>query len=477
MTISSVRFLLFLAAVCLLYFAAPQRFRGLVLLIANYIFYALWQPAFGLLLLLGTAISYGCALATDKELLGRRRLWTALGVCYLIGVLFVYKYLDFFCVSILSLTGFESGLVLPIGISFYTFSAAGYLFDVYRKKCAAERNFVCLAAALSFFPSILSGPINRMRELLPQLKAPQGFSYERMKHGLFRFAVGAVKKLVLADTLAVFVNTAYGDIASFSGGNLLIAAVFYSLQIYFDFAGYSDMAIGAAEILGFKLGENFNAPYLTRSVKEFWKNWHISLTSWFREYLYFPMGGSRKGKCRTYLNVMTVFAVSGLWHGADMSFMLWGALNGAYQVVGQMTDACRKALRKRLHISEDSKVLALIQGLFSFALITAAWVFFRADGLGDAVFVLKRIALILRDGWGVQAITALGSVRQLVLVLLLTAVFTLADYLSLKGKSYDGIEKTSFRYWIALSLMAAFIFVFGVYGDGFDAQSFVYFRF
>jgi len=481
MTISSLKFILFLAAVGILYYALPHKLKRYVLLIASYIFYILWQPAFGLLLLLGSTVSYFAALASEKELLGRKRLWTVLGAVYLFGVLFVYKYLDFFCTTLLSLIGspksFESGLLLPIGISFYTFSAAGYLFDVYGGKMRAERSFTDLALGLSFFPSILSGPINRVRELLPQIKAPAAFDYTRMKHGLFRFAIGAVKKLVLADTLAILVNAAYGDLYSCTGGTLLIAVIAYSLQIYFDFAGYSDMAIGAAEILGFTLNENFDAPYLTRHVKDFWKRWHISLTSWFREYLYFPLGGSRRGKWRTYLNVMIVFAVSGLWHGAALTFVFWGLLNGAYQVLGQLTEPSRRGLRSRLGISENNALLAAVQCAISFTLITAAWVFFRAESFADAMFIIKRILLILRDGFGAQSLAALGSMRQLVLTAALTLLFTVLDFLSIRGKSCDGIGKTSLVYWLSLALIAAFIFVFGVYGDAFDAQSFVYFKF
>ncbi|MBR1457248.1 MAG: MBOAT family protein, partial [Oscillospiraceae bacterium] len=339
MSISSVRYLLFLAAVTAAYFLLPKNRRALFLLLASYVFYALWRPAFCLLLLSGTAVSWACALAWEDRRLGRGTLWLALGALWLFGVLFVYKYLDFFVNTALRLAGrpadFSGGLLLPVGISFYTFSAASYLFDLGRGKLRAERSFARYALFVAFFPSILSGPINRAGRLLPQIREPEDFSWLRMKRGLLRFAAGAVKKLVLADTLAILVNGVYAAPESASRPALALAMLAYSLQIYFDFAGYTDMALGSAQILGYALDENFRAPYLTRSVRDFWRRWHISLTSWLRDYVYFPLGGSRYGARRAALNVLAVFAVSGLWHGADGSFIVWGLLNGAFQVLGE----------------------------------------------------------------------------------------------------------------------------------------------
>ena len=480
MTLSSFKFVVFLAAVTIIYFLLPKKIRKFFLLISNYIFYMLWQPAFGLLLLAGTTVTFLCARAYEIRFLHRGKLWIVLGQLYLFGLLFLYKYLEFFCSVTLGLAGVELSipeLVLPIGISFYTFSASAYLFDVYRGKIPAEHSIIYFAVFLSFFPSILSGPINRAQSLLPQIRESCGFDYLRFKQGLLRFAVGAVKKLVLADTLAIYINAVYSDVSAYSGTGLALAAVMYSLQIYFDFAGYTDMALGAAKILGFELCENFKAPYLARNIKDFWKRWHISLTSWFRDYLYFPMGGSRVSKARTYFNVMVVFAVSGLWHGAAMNFVVWGLLNGLYQVIGQVLLPARLGLHKALHIKEDSRVLVLIQIAFTFALSTLAWIFFRAASLSEAVYIIRQIALSAVNGISGTGILSTLSIKQIAMVAFCLAVFTVQDIFCICGKKLPDISEHSFRYWLVLSFIAVFICIFGVYGEGFDPQAFVYFRF
>ncbi len=475
MSLSSVRYILFLTAVAVVYFLLPARARRGFLLAASYAFYAMLQPTFCVLLAASTLISWLCALGFERHWLGRDRLWIYLGVLYLFGVLFLYKYLDFFCNTALSLLGrtadFHSGWLLPVGISFYTFSAASYLFDVRSGKLAAEKNLTDYALFVAFFPSVLSGPINRAPRLLPQIKDPKALSYPDVKKGLLRFTTGAVKKLVLADTLGIFVNAVYADLQARSGGVLALAAVAYSLQIYFDFSGYTDMAVGSARILGYELPENFRAPYLVCRVKDFWKNWHISLTSWFRDYIYFPLGGSRVPKWRAYLNVMVVFAVSGLWHGADGSFIIWGFLNGLYQVIGRITEPLR--------IKKKSPFLSVVRCGITFILITVAWVFFRADSTADALYIIRSILLIPVRGAGDLALHEFIGMRQLALAALCTAVFTLDDlHVVRNGESaLAGLEDKSLSYWLTLVFAAVFIAVFGVYGKGFNAQSFVYFNF
>lgn len=476
MSLSSASYILFLAAVAVVYFSLPKKGRAPFLLAASYLFYGLWRPAFALLLASATLVSWLCALGCSRRAPGRRELWIWLGALYLFGLLFLYKYLDFFVSSFLSLTGgsgeFESGLLLPVGISFYTFSAASYLFDVKNGRIEAEKNLLHYALFTAFFPSVLSGPINRAGKLLPQIRETPDFSYAGMKKGLFRFAVGAAKKLVLADTLGILVNGVYGDIAAQGGGMLALAAAAYSLQIYFDFAAYTDMALGSAEILGYELGENFRAPYLVTSVRDFWKNWHISLTSWFRDYVYFPLGGSRCSRVRAYRNVLIVFAVSGLWHGADASFILWGLLNGLYQVAEQ--------LLAPLRIKKKSTLLSLLRGAVTFLLITVAWVFFRADTTADALLILGRIARIPADGVGALSMAGIISTRQLLMAVLCVLLFTLDDlHLVRRGERLLRMtdETRSLVYWLAVAFITAFILVFGVYGKGFDVQSFVYFNF
>lgn len=482
MLFTSWKFILFLAFTLLLFYALPARGQRILLLAANYVFYMWWEPGFGVLLLAGTCVTYLAARAVQSRLGGMRRLWLAVGVVYILGQLAVWKYADFFLETLAALFHTQAipslGLLLPIGISFYSFAAAGYLFDVYRGKLEAERNFLDCALFLSFFPSILSGPIPRARELLPQFKYRHTPSPARMREGLLRFVWGAAKKLVAADSLLVVVNTAYAAPESFTGGQLLFAAAAYSLYIYLDFSAYTDMAVGTGRMLGFELMENFNAPYCARTVQDFWRRWHISLTSWFREYLFFPLGGSRVPKRRMYLNVLIVFAVSGLWHGAAVTFIIWGVLNGVYQIAGQITAAPRRALRGRLGVREDNPLLIAVQIAVVFALMTSAWVFFRADSLDQAVFIIKRILLILKYGFGGQPLTQLGlSPRALALLPAFLAPFVLEDIQKARGRAAPRIADRPYGYCLLLTLLLLFIAVFGSYGAAFDQNEFVYFRF
>jgi len=481
MAFTTLNFILFFAAVCVVYYLLPAALRKYLLLAASYFFYMFAEPTFALLLLAGTLVSWLAALAAEKQLLGAHKLWITLGVLYTFAVLLFFKYAQFFCISLLSLFGVayapEWNIALPLGISFFTFAVSAYLFDIYRGKIKAEKNFINYAVFVAFFPTLLAGPIGKARDFLPQLKSLQGFSSGKLRRGFLRFVVGAAKKMVLADTLAVFVDAAYTDPSAVSGGALLLAAICYSVQIYIDFAAYSDMAIGTAEMLGFTVTENFRAPYLSTSVKVFWQKWHISLTSWFREYLYFPLGGSRKGAVRAMINVLIVFAVSGLWHGAAWTFVVWGLLNGLYQVAGRITEVPRKQLREALKIKEDSKLLILWQGLFTFALITAAWIFFRAATMEQAIYIIKRILLILRDGFGFESIVNVFPKRQLLLAFLTLIPCIIEDIRISRGKYFPVPKFLGWLYWGAILILLLLIAIFGVYGEGFNPQEFVYFNF
>ena len=482
MIFTSVNFILFLALTLILFYIFPVKGQRLVLLAANYVFYMWMKPIFGVFLVAGTVVTYLAARAIQQRVCGVRKIWLALGVVLMLGQLVLFKYADFFLSGVGLLLGWETspklGLLLPIGISFYSFASAGYLFDVYREKMEAERNFIDCALFLSFFPSILSGPIPRGRELLPQFKYRHRMDWEQSRRGLLRFVWGAMKKMVVADTLLVVVNTAYAMPECYTGGQLLFAVICYSLYIYLDFAAYTDMAIGVAWMMGFRLPENFHAPYAARTVQGFWRGWHMSLTGWFREYLFFPLGGSRVPKWRTYLNILIVFAVSGLWHGAAMTFVVWGVLNGVYQVVGQLTSGYRMALKRRLHIKENAPILVAIQILLVFAFVTAAWVFFRANSLDQAMFVIKRILLILRDGFGTASLLDLGlSKRRLVVLALSLIPMVVEDVRKARGCKPLELENKPYRYCLALAVLLVVITVFGAYGAEFDQSEFVYFKF
>ena len=482
MLFTSMPFILFLSVVTVLFYLLNTKGQRVFLLLANYVFYMWWAPKFGLLLLFGTVMTYLLARAMQRRLFGRHKYWLVLGLVIMLGQLALFKYADFFLSGLAALLRWNEapslGLMLPVGISFYSFSAAGYLFDVYRGKTEAEGNFLTCALALSFFPSILSGPIPRVRELAPQFRFRHTPDWTAMRRGLLRFIWGAAKKLVAADSLLVIINTAYEAPAKYTGGLLLFAAIAYSLYIYLDFSAYTDMAIGVAWILGFELPENFNAPYCARTVADFWRRWHMSLTGWFREHLFFPLGGSRVAQWRVYLNILIVFAVSGLWHGAAMTFVVWGVLNGAFQIAGSITARPRDAIRRTLRIGDNNPLRVAFQIFFVFALMTAAWIFFRADSSGQAMFIIKRILLILRDGFGTMPLTALGvSLRQLYALPVFLAPFVAEEVRKGLGCKPLGLEERPWLYCLSAALLVLVIAIFGAYGAEFDQNEFVYFKF
>lgn len=430
-----------------------------------------------LLLISDSLLTYCFPLAAEHELLGKRKLWAGCGAGIVFATLILFKYMPFLWESVFRLGTLPlPEWVLPLGISFFTFSICGYLFDVGNGKLHAEKKLADFALFAAFFPTLPSGPINRAEVLLPQLKNLPVYDANRTRRGFLRFVLGLAKKLVAADTIALYVDAAYAAPYDVSSGAMLLAALLYSFQIYLDFSACTDMACGCAQMLGFSVQENFRAPYLSRSVRSFWKKWHISLTDWFRQYLYFPLGGSRKGKFRTWLNVLIVFAVSGLWHGAAYTFLLWGLLNGIYQVWELLLTPAGKRLREKLHIREDNRLLALVQGTVTFLFISAAWVLFRSESLNEAVYVGKHILLVFRDGFGAQSAFTLIGDRQLILISVCLLLMLWEDVRIARGKRFM-VEQRPILYWGAILLLALGISFFGVYGIGFDTREFVYFQF
>ncbi len=482
MVLYSFPYILFLSVSATLCRLVGPRRRSVILLAVSWGFYLMSAPRYFPLLLAVTAISYVFGRLIERRTHGRRVL-LCVSLLLLLGTLFVYKYLAFFG-SLLSALFERVGLaplrlpklLLPVGLSFYIFTVSGYLIDVWRGR-PAERRFVDFSLFVSFFPAVLSGPIERSSHLLPQLKARRAATGADVKNGVTRILTGLAKKLLLADRLAVLVNTAYTAPESFTGVQLLSAALAYSFQIYCDFSAYSDLATGSARLFGIELLENFDAPYLSRSVKGFWRRWHISLSSWFRDYLYFPLGGSRRGCIRTYVNSLIVFAVSGLWHGAAATFVVWGLLNGVYQVTGALSAPWKHRLCAALRIREDALAFRLAQTAITFLLLTAAWVFFRASSLTQALLILRRI-LTMAGGicrWG---LTALGLARIELLVVAFACVgLLLCDTV---GRRHDWAGRLNRSLWpryVVWSALLLAIFVFGAYGTGYDAQEFVYFQF
>ena len=341
MVFNSLDFLFFFPIVVLLYFLLPKRIRYVWLLISSYYFYMCWNVEYAFLLLLSTIITYSCGLLIElvnksSGNAARVKLWKTicltLSILFNCLILFFFKYYDFvfenvreiFCFAGVYINVPKWDVLLPVGISFYTFQTMGYIIDVYRNDIYAEKNFIKYALFVSFFPQLVAGPIERSKNLLTQLSKPTNFNVQNVRCGLFTMAYGLFLKMVVADRIAMTINPILSNYVNMHGMVILMCIILFSFQIYCDFHGYTQIAIGAAQILGYHLQENFNAPYFSGSVKEFWRNWHISLTSWFTDYIYIPLGGNRKGKFRTYINTMIVFLVSGVWHGADWNYILWG---------------------------------------------------------------------------------------------------------------------------------------------------------
>lgn len=482
MSFVSFSYIFFLLAALLLYYLLPGRVKTPVLLLLSYAFYMFSGPAWALLLAFSTLTTYSCALLMGREG-ARRRLWLLVALLLNFGLLFLFKYFNLFAGAAdrlfgllgLSGPGLRLDLALPAGISFFTFQSAGYVMDVYRGKVPPERNLLRYALFVAFFPQLLAGPIGRADRLLPQLSRERRFSDENLKAGCLRILWGSVKKLMIADHLAVVANTAYADVAAHNGGQLLFAALCYSFQIYCDFSAYSDIAIGSARLFGVELTENFRLPYAARSIKEFWQRWHISLSTWFRDYLYFPLGGSRVSKARHCLNLLIVFLVSGLWHGSAWTFVIWGLVHGLLQVAG----VCLKPLRERLYrlVPRENPVLRFLSWLCVFGLVTAAWVFFRADSLTDALRVLRSVSGFFLHPY-VPALSPLGLERGMLLrtgaFLLL---FLLGEWLNERKGFFAWLCRYDVVRYLLYFLLLAYTAIFGAYGSGFNAQDFVYFRF
>jgi len=403
---NSFSFLAFFAALTLVYYVVPHRFRWPLLLVASLYFYATFDPRYLILLFAVTLVAYvGGLLLGTSTAASSRKLVLGISIIAVVGALLFFKYWNFFADSAGAVAAvFEStagfpllptfprlNLILAVGLSFYTFSCLSYLVDVYREQIPVERHFGFFALYVSFFPKLLAGPIERAKPFLGQIREPVRFSAAGISIGLQLMLWGLFKKVVIADRLAIFVDGAYGQAAFASPADLLIATYFFAFQLYCDFSGYSDMAIGASMVLGINLMQNFRRPYLSASTREFWgQRWHLSLASWFRDYIYIPMGGSRVSRLRKHINIMIVFLVSGLWHGAAWTFVIWGGINGLYQVISDLTRGMQQKISGIIRWPNRVRTLASV--LITFHLILPTWVFFRADSFADATTVFTRIA-------------------------------------------------------------------------------------
>ncbi len=402
MLFNSFEFLLFFPVVAALFFASPARFRQAILLVASYYFYMCWKPEYVVLIVASTLIDYFAsrrmAALPDRP---QRRKYLGLSLVSNLGLLFAFKYFNFFNESarvvlnhfniFYDVPAFD--VLLPVGISFYTFQTLSYTIDVYRGELKHEKSLLTFALYVSFFPQLVAGPIERAVRLLPQFHQPVTFDYERLVSGSRLMVWGFFKKVVVADRLAVYVDAIYNNPGDHSGLTIVAATYFFAFQIYCDFSGYSDIAIGTARILGFDLMTNFRRPYLATSISDFWRRWHISLSTWFRDYVYIPLGGNRVSTPRRYANLLITFVVSGLWHGANWTFIVWGGLHGIYLAIAVLSGGLRERIAVSLGVADHKRLRWLWQAVITFHLALIAWVFFRANSMGDAALIFERASV------------------------------------------------------------------------------------
>lgn len=391
MLFNSLSFAIFFPIVFILYWGLPHRYRWVLILAASYYFYMSWNVKYVILILFTTCASYVAGILLEKQSSKRKKqIILTITAVLCLGILFFFKYFNFVSDSIvkvlshfaIQINPITLNLLLPVGISFYTFQTLSYVIDVYRGDLPAEKHFGYYAAFISFFPQLVAGPIERTRNLLPQIKAEHFFNYEKAEYGARLMIWGFFKKLVIADVLLVYVSKVYDDPTQFSGFSLILATLFFTFQIYCDFSGYSDIAIGAAKLLDIDLMINFKSPYFSASIKEFWSRWHISLSTWFRDYVYIPLGGNRVSKIRHNANLIITFLVSGLWHGANWTFVIWGGIHGIGQVI---ENAIIKKKKKIVGVERILRVFVV------FVFAAFAWIFFVSNSLGDACYVINHM--------------------------------------------------------------------------------------
>lgn len=444
MLFNSFEFLVFFPVVTILFFLLPHRFRWLHLLLASCAFYMAFIPAYILILFLTIVIDYIAGIMIENAQGSQRRFYLAMSLVANIGVLAVFKYYNFFIDNVNALLHIGSptaslpllNIILPIGLSFHTFQAMSYTIEVYRGNEKAERHFGIYALYVMFYPQLVAGPIERPQNVLHQFHEKHYFNYSRVVSGLRLMAWGLFKKVVIADRLAYAVNAVYNNPHDFHGLPVLAATVFFSIQIYCDFSGYSDMALGAARVMGFELMKNFDRPYFSQSVGEFWRRWHISLSTWFKDYLYISLGGNRVSLLRACLNTFIVFMVSGLWHGANWTFIVWGALHGFFLVVGRLTKGGRNNFIARTDLTFLNN--PLLNTVLTYVLVVFAWIFFRANNLSDAGYVITHMFGNSSAFWKDVTFTGLSTVK---------IFYTRTEWLALFGALVllFLVEKVQFR--------------------------------
>ncbi|MFV0179630.1 MBOAT family protein [Empedobacter falsenii] len=480
MLFNSISFAIFLPIVFALYWLLRKSFKlqNILLLIASYYFYGCWDWRFMFLLGFSTLLDYYSGIkieeATSQNL---KKIWLTISIGINLGFLGFFKYYNFFADSFAEmLNGFGLNvhpwtlqIILPVGISFYTFHGLSYIIDIYYNRIKAERNIVDYSVFVSFFPLLVAGPIERATHLLPQIKKTRVFNYSQAVDGMRQILWGLFKKMVIADNCAIYANEIFSNPESQSGSNLVLGAIFFAFQIYGDFSGYSDIALGVAPLFGIELLKNFNYPYFSRDIAEFWRRWHISLSTWFRDYLYIPLGGSRGGNWMRVRNTFIIFIVSGFWHGANWTFIFWGFLNALFI----MPSILLKTNRTNLEIVAQDRFFPTFRELFNmmltFALTVLAWIFFRANSITHA---FEYIGGIFN-----QSLFTFPTLRKSALATLFLVVFLLLTEWMGRRNNY-GIEKLLLEKprWVRWSFYAFVLMLIGLFLQT-EESPFIYFQF
>ncbi len=456
MIFNSLEFAAFFLSVVIAFFAVPARFRWAILLVASYAFYMKWNASYAFLIAFSSVIDFFVGqYIQDQPSARKKKAGLLVSLAINLGMLFTFKYWGFFHENMALLAQWagvqyqvpELNVLLPVGISFYTFQTLSYTIDIYRGTLAPERHFGRFALYVAFFPQLVAGPIERAAHLLPQFRERQHFDYARVCDGLQLMAWGLFKKVVVGDRLGVYVDSVYGFSGQHSGVTLILATYAFAFQIYCDFSGYSDMAIGAARVLGFDLMRNFDRPYFSASITEFWRRWHISLSTWLRDYLYISLGGNRAGELLTYRNLMITMVIGGLWHGASWNFIIWGTLQGVMLTVSRFTLPYRDALNERLGI--PPKLVRVVRVIITFHLVCVSWVFFRAATLPEALQILSHAVPTGAPFMHLQSM-AHGFVG---LCILLTVELLQGRYGSLRARIRTLPAPVRWALWYALALL------------------------
>jgi len=489
MLFNSLDFAIFFPLVFAFYWivAKNKTARNIFLLAASYFFYGWWDWRFLFLIVISSLVDYvvGYQLPQTNNY-KRRKLLLGLSLLVNLGFLCYFKYTNFFIetfVDSFSLFGKSIevstlNIVLPVGISFYTFQTLSYTIDIYRNQLKPTKDILSFFTFVAFFPQLVAGPIERASHLLPQFYKTYRFNYELVKSGLLLMAFGLFKKMVIADRVAILVNQVYNNPSEYHGYETIVATVFFAFQIYCDFSGYSDIAIGIGRTMGFDLMKNFDSPYFSKSITEFWRRWHISLSTWFRDYVYIPLGGNRKGEARTYFNLFAVFLISGLWHGAAMTFIIWGAIHGLIIMLEKALIPFRTYTYNTLRVKRDSFSNKLVFVGITFLIVCISWVFFRANSLKDAFSIISNSLVDNYEGLYYGGLFKLGLDKvEFWVAIVAIAVLLLFDIFHKKKAAMQWLSSQNmvFRYFVYVCIVFV-ILVFGVYGDMAPTE-FIYFQF